>query len=111
MEQHAEVVAVYAELAADFVAVALVEEDGVEQGAVAGGQVEQDLADFVFDLAGGDDVKGAGAAGYGLGMAFDVERIAAAGGAVVFEQNVIADGVDEGAQALRIAQAAVAPED
>jgi xanthine/CO dehydrogenase XdhC/CoxF family maturation factor len=62
MEEDAEVVAVDAEVAADLVSVALVEEDGLEQGAVSGCDVEEDGANLVLDLVCDGEVEGASSA-------------------------------------------------
>ena len=110
VEQYAQIVAVHAKLPADFVAVALVEKDGVEQGAIAGSQVEQNLPDLVFDLAGGHDIQGAGSPSGQFGRALDVERVAAPRGAVVLHEHVAANGIHKGAEALGLAQAAIFPE-
>jgi hypothetical protein len=110
VQQNAEIVAIDSELAADLVAVAFVQKNSVEQGAVARGQVEQNLADLVLDLAGRNDIQGACASRLWFWAAFLVQRIVSAGSAVVLQKYMIANGVDKGAKALGLAQAAVPPE-
>ena len=111
MQQNPQIVAFHAKLPADFVAIALVKKDSLQQQPVARGQVKQNLPDFILDLPG--DLPGnhhlqrIGAIGQQLGLSFHIQRLAAAGGAVMLKQHVIANLINKGAEALRLAQAAV----
>ena len=112
VEEDAEIFAVHIKFLTDFVAVALVEKDGFEEGAVAERQAEKNFADFLFDLAGRDDVEGVSAGGGQLRPAFYVQRlVVGAGGAVVLGENVIAYRIDESSEAFRLAEAAVFAKD
>jgi hypothetical protein len=98
VHQDAEVLAIDAEVAADGIFITGVEEQPAENLAVLLGHFGEDLADggavlLVDELGFGVD---------GVGGAV-VGRFAEAGdGAIEFEQHVVADGVDERAEGLRI---------
>jgi hypothetical protein len=61
MEQHPKIVAVYSKLPADFVAVALIEKNGFQQGSVSRLKAEQDFPDFLPDLPGSHYLQRIGA--------------------------------------------------
>lgn len=109
-EEDAEVVGVNAELAADLAAVALLNKDGLQKGAVARRHAREDFADLRLELAGENLIEDGRAAG-GKGRFFRfIEQAVAGGSAVVLQQHVVADGVDKGAEALGIAKRPVAAE-
>ena len=107
MEQHPQIVAIHAKLPADFVAVAFIEKHSLEQGPVAGIEFQQNRADFVLDLPGSHDFQRVGALVGQLGPALHIERLAAAGSAVLLKEHSVADCIHKGAQALGLAQPAV----
>ncbi len=111
MEENAEVAAIDAEFPADLIAVTFFEEDGLEQGAVARSNVEEDGADLVLDLMGDGEVEGAGGAGRQLGLSVGVEGDGSAGGAIVLLKDVGADGIDECAEAFGLAETSFLAED
>ncbi len=105
-EQDAQVVGVDTKFTANFVTVALIEKDGLQESAIAGGHIGENFADFVLQLTSRDDVMGAGTGRGQLRLVLGVEGLAAVRRAVVLEENVVADGIDESAEAFGLAQSA-----
>src|SRR5437763_1775256 len=104
VEQHPQIVAIDTELSADVIVGALVEKESFEDVSVARRQFVDDAADALAFLAvhqGSLDVFGGGK--------FEVlveERLGAVGATVLLEDDVVADGIDVGAELPRVAQAA-----
>ena len=105
VEQHAQILPVYAELPADLIAIALIEKHCLQQQPVARGKFEQNLPDLVLDLPGSRDVQGIWARSRRFGPALLIERLAAAGGAKMLKKHIVANRVDKGSEALRLTQA------
>jgi hypothetical protein len=77
VQQNPEVFAIDSEFAADFFAIAFIEEDGFQQGPISNGQAEQDLLDFHLDLTGNCNAMSVGVFGCKFLSAFFVQRLAA----------------------------------
>ena len=91
MQQDPQVIAVDAELAADFVLVTLFEEDFAEQTAVSLRKVFEDFANFVLHLFGGDRAYEIYDGGGEVLLVLFFERCATSRGAIVLEQYVVAE--------------------
>jgi hypothetical protein len=110
MEENSKVLAVNSKFLADFFPVAFIEEDSFEQRSVSYRHAEQYLANLDLNLAGCGYGMRVCSGRYRLDGPVLIERFAAGRSAVMFEQNVIADGIYEGAQALRLAKSTGFPE-
>jgi hypothetical protein len=106
VQQDPEIFAVYAKFPANLVAVAFIEKNSFQEGSVSHGHTEQDLLDLYADLPRNCNGMRVGCGGCGLDCTLVIERLGAGGGAVVLEEDVIANGIDEGTETFRLAQGA-----
>jgi len=106
VQQDPEIFAIDAEFPANLVPIAFVEKDSFQEGSVPRGHTEQDLLDLDADLPRNCNGMGVGCGGCGLDCTLIIERLGAGGGAVVLEEDVITNGIDEGTETFRLAQGA-----
>lgn len=109
MQENPEILTVHPEFAAYFVPVPFVEKDRLQKSSIPIGHVEQNLTDLDADLTSDGDAMGIGTGGRDFDRALLIERLTPGARAVMFEEDVVADGIDEGAEALGLAQSAGFP--
>lgn len=100
MQEDTEVVAVDPKLTADGIFVALFKKNFTEEATVALGHVVEDFADFLFGLFSGEGAEEIDASGGKVLLLVVVEGGVALRSAVGLEQDVVANGIDERAEAL-----------
>jgi len=111
MEQDSQILPVDAELPADLISIAFIEENCFQQGAVSFRKAKENGANFFLELPGENDVDDVSTRCSGLRRACFIERLAAACGAVMLEENVVAHVVNERPQAFRSAQTLIPAQD
>ncbi len=104
MEKDAKILGVDAELLAEGGLGTIIEEDGTEDLAVPEGQGIECAADFLEVLLGGEHALEVDGSEDGVWYVVFGEGMAEAG-TVEFEEDMIADGIDESAEALGLANA------
>jgi hypothetical protein len=108
MQQNADVVPRDADFAAHIVFLPLFQEDCSQNGAVARRQSFKHLAHYPARVIGDNATQGVWFASSETIRGLIIEGLHSTGGAKMLRQHVIANGVDQGPQALGIADAALA---
>src|SRR5579862_5756359 len=109
MQQHSQVIAVNPEFPAYFILVQLFEENGAQDSPVALRHLIEDFANLLLHLTGSDGAQHVDHRIGEVGLRIIVNRGSERVCAIVLQQDVIADRVDEGSQTFRLAEAARRP--
>jgi hypothetical protein len=108
VQQNSQILTVDAEVAADFILVALFDKDFAQQPAVTLGKLLQDRFDFFFGLLGDKRAQKIEFESREAVLVLVVERGIAPARSVVFEQDVVADGIHKRTQALGLKNFSIA---
>ena len=101
MQQDAQILAIDAKIAADFIFVALLQKDFTQNPPVALGHLLENLANFLGHFMGIENSGKVHGKGWNLVLiVIRLQGIEAHVGAVVLEQNVVANRIHKGAQTL-----------
>jgi len=109
VEQHSQVIAVHAKHTTDLIFALFVQEDGAKQLLVFFWQLSKHAANVLVGLPGDQQTFQIQHL-IGPSQVKVLQRLAARARAVEFHQDIVADGVDEGAKTLRLPYASLLAE-
>jgi len=106
MQENAQIIATDGELGANVILVDVFEENGREYGTVTLGKLGQDVSDDLASFGGDNQFFEVESLIGNFGVR-GIERNVLGAGTVMLEENVIANGIDKGAEAVTLTNAAI----